>query len=168
MSKSGDITLTQALASNSKDFQRLNPHLFQNAPQSRQDARGEVLIESKGKGSGKRKGKRRREMNAIEREFSMILQARMDREEIVSFEYEGMMLRWGDGLRYSPDFKVVTSIVSGETEHEAPAQRITLIEIKGAYCWRQDLVRYKAAKANWPLYRFEFWEKIDGIWQMTR
>lgn len=108
----------------------------------------------------KRAGKRRREMNGIESRFSEYLNARLRRGEIAGFGYEQMMLRFGCAdapLSYSPDFTVRE--LSGS---------LTQIEIKGAYCWKADLVRWKAAKASFPWFRFEWWTCENGIWQETR
>lgn len=101
----------------------------------------------------KKKGKTRREMNQTEREALLVLQARFPKARI---EYEGLTLRWPDGMRYTPDFVIrQTGIIP------------ILIEIKGAYCWRQDLVKFRAARAYWDEdYNFEFWQKDEnGAWQ---
>ncbi len=121
-------------------------------------------------GKPRRAGKRRREMNGIERQFARLLEARVARGEIVSFEYEGLTLRWADGMRYTPDFMIVESItyVPPITEHSFCHQRIILAEIKGAYAWRQDVVKFRAARANWPLFEFQYWQQVDGEWQQTR
>jgi len=168
------LTETDALmmAQKSETMRRLNPHLAQPAPRVATLAGSEGHCAPSGVKTPTtgRKGKKRREMNKIEAEFSFLLQARVNRGEIVSFDYEGITLRWADGMRYTPDFTVVQKVEMSSDDHAglAAAIRLLLIEVKGAYCWKQDLVKYRAAKANWPLFRFEFWEKIDGVWQITR
>lgn len=161
--------LSLRLAGN-KSLAAVNPGLNPAARLAPETGSGIVLEAKTGQDSGKRvsRGKKRREMNATEREFAAYLQRQMDEEEIVSFDYEGLTLRWPDGMRYTSDFLVVTAIESGSTDNQGAAVRITLIEVKGAYCWRQDLVKWRAARANWPLFRFEFWQKVDGQWQQTR
>lgn len=158
-----------AIAQSSAEYRRLNPHLI--GSETLQKPQPDVLTAKTVKTSGTRKGKHRREMNKLEGAFSRLLQARRHRGEIVSFEYEGLTLRWGDGMRYTCDFKIVTSISAPETENEGAATRVTLVEIKGAYCWKQDLVKYRAAAQHEPwrrVYRFEWWEQIDRVWQQVR
>lgn len=115
----------------------------------------------------KKSGKRRKEMNKTESEFARILEAKVARNEIMSWEYESMTLRWPDGMRYTPDFVLV--------HHSNPdcvfsePQLLTLIEVKGAYAWAKDVVKFRAARDKWgDRFKFEFWQKIDGEWRETR
>lgn len=146
----------------SKGCRELNPELFQ----------GGKAIEVHLPPEPKKAGKRRKQMNKTEAEFARILQARMDRDEIVSFDYEGLTLRWPDGMRYTPDFMVVQSLIherlDAAASSEFPHVRLVLIEVKGAFGWQKDIVKFRAARANWPLYEFQFWQKLDGEWQQTR
>jgi hypothetical protein len=61
-------------------------------------------------------------------------------------------LRWAD-MRYTPDFVVF---------HRA---YIKLIEVKGGHIWDRDIVRFKGARAYWPEFSFELWQKKQGQWK---
>lgn len=120
----------------------------------------------KGKPGGLAKPRGRAPMNKTETAFARILEARQRREEIVSFDREGITLRWPDGMMYTGDFSVVTSLapMGCTTDTEGAAQRITIIEVKGAFLREDALVKFRAARANWPLYRFEMWQLAGGEW----
>lgn len=119
------------------------------------------------------RGKKRREMNQTEREFSMILQRWMKDEDIVSFNYESMTLRWGEGaglLSYTPDFVAIRNIVlqhPPERGESKPFLQIVFFEVKGAHAWKQDIVKFKAARAAFPLFEFQLHEKGPHGWQKT-
>lgn len=113
---------------------------------------------------GKKPGKKRKVMNRIETEFSMILERDRKAGIITRWDYEGMTLRWPDGMMYSPDFCVFSLF---DPNDESKIQ-ITFIEVKGPYSWAKDIVKFRAARAQWPMFKFEFWQKIDGGWQETR
>lgn len=106
-----------------------------------------------------KKGKRRKEMNKIEAEFAMFMEDLLRKGNIQRYEYEGLTLRWPDGMRYTPDFVIY---------HVYRLPRISLIEIKGAFAWQKDIVKFRAAKAYWPMYQWEFWSKTSTGWEMTR
>lgn len=116
-------------------------------------------IGNKPQGKGKPRG--RAPMNKTEQSFANILEARRRRGEIHSWEREGITLRWPDGMSYSPDFAVVegTLDVNGRT-----AVALTFIETKGAYIHEDALVKFRAARAHWPLYRFEMHQLAKGEW----
>ncbi len=149
-----------------------NPHIFDQAGMPRPAPESESLS------APKRRGKRRREMNATEREFAAYLQRLMDANEIISFDYEGMTLRWGTGaalLSYTADFVAVHDVTYKgyppdlqSTLPSHPFVRLVFYEIKGAHAWKADIVRFKAAKAAFPLYEFQLWEKAkDHGWCQT-
>lgn len=132
----------------------LNPHLYEQP-----SATTVKPVEQPQK-----RGKRRREMNATEREFSLMLQRQMDEGRIINWDYEGLTLRWADGMRYTPDFVVIVSVAPAGATHVC----LRLIEVKGAYAWQKDVVKFRAARANWPLFEFEFWQKDANGWAQTR
>lgn len=114
----------------------------------------------------KKPGKKRMERNKTEARFERLLEARLARGEIVSFEFQGRTLRWPDAMRYTPDFLVVDEI--GDIDGK-PLVAETLIEVKGAHQWAKDVIKFRAARDKWGhLYCFEFWQEIDGQWQETR
>lgn len=114
--------------------------------------------------------KRRKQMNKTEAEFDRMLSARMRRDEIVSYEFEGITLRWGGTesctpMSYTPDFTVFESLEASSTDTQGAAVRIKFIEIKGTHIFDRDTVRFKGARAAWPLFAFEMWQKKGGEWR---
>jgi hypothetical protein len=93
-------------------------------------------------------------MNKTETEYSLILEAMKRREEISRWEFEGITLRWG-GLRYTPDFNVFPNMI-------AIHQPLRFIEVKGGFIREDAMVKFKAAKAHWPEFAFELWQKSGG------
>ena len=127
------------------------------------------LSPSEGQDSGKRprRGKKRREMNATEREFSRILDRMVDHGELVSWDYEGMSLRWGEGagsMTYTPDFCAIRNLVPGS---DRPFIQLVFFEVKGAHAWQKDIIKFKAARANWELFEFQLHEKTTEGWVRT-
>jgi len=39
------------------------------------------------------------------------------------------------------------------------------IEVKGAHIWPKDMVKFKAAKHNYPLFEFALWQKKNREWK---
>lgn len=107
-----------------------------------------------------------REPNTKEAEYGLMLEAMKRRGDIAYYAYEGISLRWGDGMRYTADFAVFP--VDKST-------RVRLIEIKGRdkmirgkVTRRRDdaIVRFKGCRAEWKSYfDFEMHEKHQGQWQ---
>lgn len=127
----------------------LNPHLF-NAPKVEiLDLAPKPVV-----------GKRRKQMNQTEHDFSLILEAKRKREEIVSWEYEGLTLRWGklDNIQYTPDF-VVFEKIQVHPGCSIPLVRICCIEVKGPKIWPKDIAKFKQARNEWPLFGFELWQR---------
>jgi hypothetical protein len=100
---------------------------------------------------------RTRRMNKTEREYSFILEAMKRKGEILRYEFEGIALKWAD-MRYTPDFVVFPTVI-------ATHQPMKLIEVKGAHIWDRDIVRFKGARAYWPEFQFEMWQKKNGQWR---
>ncbi len=99
-------------------------------------------------------GGKLRQMNKTEASFALILEAQKRRGEIVHYVYEGITLKWGDVMRYTPDFIVFTE---GEIDK--------LIEVKGGFIRDRDLVRFKGCRAEWKTwFDFELWQKKAGSW----
>ncbi len=116
--------------------------------------------------------KRRRVMNRTERAFSERLEAQRLAGEIISWEFEGLALRWGneETFKYSPDFVVVESVehVAPVTVNSFPHVRLIFIEIKGSFVWKDDATRFRHARDNFPLYEFQMWAKTKTGWEQTR
>lgn len=90
-----------------------------------------------------------RKMNATEREFSHLLEARKRTEKIQDWKFEGVRLGWGDCMVFKPDFTEVWR--SG---------RMCLIEVKGPFIRDRDIVRFKGCKAEWKKwFDFQFWQR---------
>lgn len=152
----------------SKSIREANPHLFGSNTNPRELAR--VMTEAKdlptlqAATEQKRHGKKRKEMNKTEAEFARMLDAQILRGEVVSYDYEGLTLRWGEKeiQKYTPDFNVV---VSSESIDGKPHQFIKFIETKGGHIRAVDMLRFKNARNNWPLFTFEMWQKANGEWR---
>ena len=117
----------------------------------------------------KNRGKKRREMNATEREFSLLLKRRVQEGEFSSVDYESLTLRWGEGaslLSYTPDFAAIT-LGAFASDDLRGMLKITLFEIKGAHAWKQDIVRFKAARNHFINFDFQLWEKGSSGWINT-
>ena len=111
--------------------------------------------------------KRRGSMNHTELEYAMILEAQKREFKIIRYEFEGITLRWAD-MKYTPDFFVVVAQISQNDGIWADWDEFysfKLIEVKGAHIWDRDIVRYKGARADWPEYQFEMWQKTKAGWK---
>lgn len=123
------------------------------------------IVAKPAKAATKAPGKRRKAMNQTESAFAAILEAKKLAGEIVSYEYEGMTLRWGklDNIQYTPDFFVI-EYMHGSALSPTPCVRIVFIETKGSHIWPQAMQKFKQARNEWPLFRFEMWQRKKGQW----
>lgn len=172
MSKKTDWLAT-AQSSQSTDFKKANPHLFERLKQAVSDCEeSRNLTDKYINPKPKKSGKRRKEMNKTEARFAALLDARIARGEIVSWAYEEITLRWPDGMRYTADFSVigVTDYTQmNNTGPSIPMVPTILIEVKGAYAWAKDVVKFRSARDKWgDRFRFEYWQEVDGEWKETR
>lgn len=105
-------------------------------------------------------------MNRTEAEFARMLEQRVRDGALQSFDYEGLSLRFG-GMIYTPDFVAVESVthVPPINEDTFPHVRLVFYEVKGGHIWPKDMVKFKAARHNYPLFRFELWQKKAGEWK---
>lgn len=103
---------------------------------------------------GLAKPRGRKGMNKTEAAYALILEARKRAGDIHRYGREMITLRWEDGMTYSADFAVWESIDS----------RLLLIETKGAFIEGDALVKFRAARAHWPEFRFEMWQLKKGTW----
>lgn len=96
-----------------------------------------------------------RQPNKTEAEFGLILEAQKRKGDIIAYAYEGLSLRWSDGMRYTPDFVVIVE--------DSPFR---LVECKGGYIWPKDMIRFKGCRAEWKKhFDFEMHQKREGTWQ---
>lgn len=109
-------------------------------------------------------------MTKTERQFSLILEARKRRGEIIEWRHHGIKLAWGEDPKtgkvmwYTPDFTAVMS---------APRQKsyiadFVVIEIKSGASARKtykDRVRFRGCRACWPMFSFELHQKKEGQWK---
>lgn len=108
----------------------------------------------------KPKQRRRGNMNRTERAHSIILEARRQAGEIVSWRFEGIRLKWGHDLKtgssmhYCPDFVVFLK----------DSERPLLIEVKGKHIRDRDIVRFKGCRASWPEFDFQMLQWKNGCW----
>ncbi len=107
-------------------------------------------------------------MNKTESEFAQILEIQKKRGENQRWEYEGITLRWAD-MKYTPDFLVFDTTSSAWLSKDHPEIKIIrgirLIEVKGGHIWDRDIVRFKGARAFYPEFQFEMWQKKKGEWK---
>lgn len=96
--------------------------------------------------NGKRKG-----MNATEREYAMILEQMKRAGEIRDYLFHPLSLPWA-GMKYTPDFMITPN--SG-------LEKRRMIEVKGPHIHyrQQAVVRFKGARAHWPEFTFEMWQR---------
>lgn len=110
-------------------------------------------------------------MNRTEQEFSLMLEAKKRRGEILEWRFEGISLAWGcdpvtgKPMWFTPDFFVVVfqEVEMVPTGHN-PAVEIRFIEVKGNLIRDRDLVRYKGARSDWPMFRFELHQRTKEGW----
>lgn len=95
-----------------------------------------------------------REMNKTESRFHAMLQAKVRRGELREVRYEGMSLKWGGCMRYTPDFVVIP--------HDG---KWIMIETKGKHEWSRDVVRWKGCRHEWSMhFEFQWWQEIERVW----
>lgn len=144
------LTKTDAImmAAKSATMRDLNPHL----------ALDKIAAEE-APNIARKPGKKRREMNKTEGAFSIVLEARVKRGELLWFDYEAITLRWGpDGLRYTADFVALR-------ETAACSAELVFFEIKGGHIWTQDMVKFKAARAEFTYFEFQMWQFSEREWR---
>jgi hypothetical protein len=110
-------------------------------------------------GKGVLRGKRK--MNKTEAAYGKLLEAKKQRGEIIDYKWEGLTLRWDDGMTYTPDWTVYESVLPAE---DRPFVSILLIETKGGHIYDDSKVKFRAARENWPMFRFEMWQTKKGQW----
>lgn len=106
-------------------------------------------------------------MNKTEAAYAALLDAKMRKGEIVSWDYEGITLRIGR-RRFIPDFTVVAAVVSPSDENQAAAIRIEFHETKGPYVREDASLKFDLFKSNYELFRFVMMQRIDGEWRQIR
>ena len=78
------------------------------------------------------------QMNATEREYSLLLESRKQAGDVLWYKFEGFKLRLADNTFYTPDFAVMNADCSFEC-----------IEVKGF--WMEDAkVKIKVAAGMYP------------------
>jgi len=112
--------------------------------------------------------------NKTETEFGVLLAAQKTKFEIIRYEFEGIRLKWGvdertgEAMYYKPDWFVVVCNAhdwDGVMTDWRQLVKFRCIEVKGAKIWDRDIVRFKGARAAWPEFEFEMWQKREGIWK---
>ena len=143
--------------------------IFPNASQSTLEANPQPIPQHSQKTQpGATSTRRRGIMNKTELEFAMFLEVMKEKGEILRYEYEGITFRWAD-MRYTPDF-IITKVIPVDCESCGKRQTIMLtyhrlIEVKGAHIWDRDIVRFKGARAYWPEFAFEMYQKTRDGWK---
>lgn len=90
-----------------------------------------------------------------EQEMMGMLENRLAAGEFHSFQLEGVVLKVGEPVcRYMPDFSV--------WRHDGT---LLCIEIKGKKKWDDALVKFKAARLQYPKITFQMWERSADGWR---
>lgn len=97
--------------------------------------------------------RKKRTMNQTEARFAAVLETRQARQEVLSWRYEGIRLKWGGDMHYTGDFVVFTIV-----------GKPTIYEVKGAHIYERDLVRFKGCRSEWPEFAFEMWQWKKKTW----
>jgi hypothetical protein len=135
----------------SASFRALNPGLFQ----SRQGVQEPPQAPEGTKRPPKRS--KAKELSQSERYMEALLTQFRNRGEIIDFRFEEIILVVGTDLcRYTPDFAVVR-----------PGKPLLFVEMKGAKKWEDSIVKFKAAKKQFPFFEFQMWEHTkEGLTQL--
>ncbi len=123
---------------------------------------------------GTRNGIRRGRMNKTEESYSRVLDAMKARGEILSWDFQGMTLRWlcGDkAIKYTADFVVRYKTDSVMRDGHDFIVRIRLVEIKGGYSkipgyLERAVERFRHAKTYWgEVFQMELHQKTKEGWK---
>jgi hypothetical protein len=93
-------------------------------------------------------------MNKLEEAYSWVLEARKRAGELQWWTYEAITLKLADGVRYTPDFTVLTI-----------GPRLEFHEVKG-YMRDDARVKLKVAAAMFP-FKFLLVRKSGRGWEIT-
>ena len=120
--------------------------------------------------------------NKTEAEYGLILEAQKRRGEIMDYRPFGIKLEWGcdpqtgKPMVYSPDFFVIrrqctlqyAGLDKEPVSAENPVRYLiegVVVETKGGFIHRQDWIRFKGCRAEWPMFRFELHQKTKEGWR---
>lgn len=107
--------------------------------------------------TGREVGVKRPKMTKTEQRFGDLLEARKKRGEVISYQFHGITIRWGNPVRrYTPDF------FSIEPMSEGVPHRICLYEIKGSFIFPNAKRRFLEAKDNCHWAQCEMWQWNGG------
>lgn len=133
-------TLSSLFPNASQSCQKVNPHIMGDM--------GNDLALGRGPTEKQKRGK----MNKTEAEFALRLEAMKRNGEIVSFAYEAVKIKIGDGCWYVPDFFVVRKDkkplfieIKGFMRDDA---RVKFIAAGTIHKWA-DFEMYRKAKKEW-------------------
>lgn len=82
-------------------------------------------------------------MSAPERTYAEVLDGEVAAGRVLQWWYEAIQLRIADRTTYLVDFMVLKSDLS-----------IEMVEIKGKHVWHASVVKFKAARELYPLFKF--------------
>lgn len=106
-------------------------------------------------------------MNKTESGFALILEAMKRKKEIISYQFEGISLPWGQDPRtgkpmwYTPDFFVIKNAF----RQHVYLSDVVIVEVKGPHIREKDWIRFKGCRACWPDFTFEFHQKSAEGWR---
>jgi hypothetical protein len=94
------------------------------------------------------------QMNATERRYSEVLDARVHVGQVAEWWYEALTLKLAHDTRYTPDFMVV--LADGSIECH---------EVKGGFYREDAQVKVKVAARMFP-FTFRMARRVEGAWQI--
>jgi hypothetical protein len=98
--------------------------------------------------------------NKTESEFGLMLEAQYRAGEFLTPpKFEAIKLKVGERCYYCPDW-MITRAAFGERTRPV----VMFFEVKGAHTWEDSVVKFKAAKEQYPFFEFELHRKKQGSW----
>lgn len=104
---------------------------------------------------------KRPKMNKTETRYSLILAAEKASGAIDTYDFEGVTLKLGPDLRYTPDFMV------WRWNTTAGIREVEFVEVKGPREWEDARVKRIAAATMFPMFRFKLARYVKGEWTIT-
>lgn len=89
-------------------------------------------------------------MNKTERDYAA--RYLIDNPGVLRWDFEAVNFRLAKSLWYRPDFLVLT------------AGEIQFHEIKGPRVWEDGWVKFKQARELFPWAHWQYWQRIEGVW----
>lgn len=108
--------------------------------------------------AGKRfRGLKSPKINKIEQEFGLMLELQKSCRQILDYGFAQISFVVGEPCcRYTPDYHVFK--LDGT---------LRMIELKGPHIHEDSIVKFKAARKQYPEIEWQFWQKIEHNWNQA-